>query len=183
MHVHKASFTFDLDFSFPLVTHFAASVFILQPVDKACFSGRKLAEHSLWAALGSDSWAWFGGALPCNRYHRCTDPQHCNHLRVGVSKAFAVATVGSQLITDTLPVIQQYWVVLNIPAYHSWSSGRCDHDAPHFVLPTIFKMHFYRFRSLAWQCETSSCKLYQKQLRAYCFSPSSLPIATQTHLR
>lgn len=29
MHVHKASFTFSLDFCFPLVTHFAASVFIL----------------------------------------------------------------------------------------------------------------------------------------------------------
>lgn len=78
---------------------------------------------------------------------------------------------------------QQYWVVLHMPAYHSWSSGRCDYEAPHFALSTISKMHFYRFRSLAWQCETSSCKLYQKQFRAYCFSPSSLPIATQTHLR
>lgn len=29
MHVHKASFTFNLGFCFPLVTHFAASVFIL----------------------------------------------------------------------------------------------------------------------------------------------------------
>ena len=51
MHVHKASFTFNLDFCFPLVTHFAASVFIPQPVDKACFSDWELAEHLLLAAM------------------------------------------------------------------------------------------------------------------------------------